>query len=414
MNICPHCGVSLHEDASFCPACAKSINKRVEPKPPRPMLKKVLLLGISLLVIAGFALGTWMYRKPVIAEGNGEVTYTDADGTYQLLLSYVDTRYLPVYEMQQTVELEGDYTMPSSLFINHKDTGADAGQIFLQKVDRVTTGFIQPADSASPMGCTAPAARDFVPGSALVSSITFTGRSDAAELLWTIHMKNGDTILIHQKYILSVIETFDYGPADAPMDTIEELQALVNEIEETVDKMDVVNLHLPAVTYEGGLVIEARHFNLYGSTEGEQRTTFTDTVRVTPKKTHICYFHDIDFVGGGDGVGVSSSSRLHLINCYITGWKTGMLGYGYAWVNLTDSRVENNDIGFHFNSPEDGGVSHTLYPGNRFTGNGTAVLLEKVPTDATLDFGGSIFSGNGKDIDNLCDQPIDISEVIFK
>ena len=47
-------------------------------------------------------------------------------------------------------------------------------------------------------------------------------------------------------------------------------------------------------------------------------------------------------------------------------------------------------------------------------GQGLAVLLERVPTDLALDFRGSLFSGNGTDIDNLCRQPIDITQAVFE
>ena len=45
----------------------------------------------------------------------------------------------------------------------------------------------------------------------------------------------------------------------------------------------MVNLHLPAVTYEGDLSITGRPVNLYGNTEGEGRTVFTGTVQVNPE-----------------------------------------------------------------------------------------------------------------------------------
>ncbi len=412
-QICPHCGVSLHGCASFCPRCAKSINERLEPKPPKPIPRNVLLICILLIAVAGAILGIHIYNRPLVLDGNGEVTYSDEDGKYQLLLGHGASRYEPIYEVANSAELDGDYRMPSRLYINLKDSGADANQIFLQKVKSVRTEFIQPEDRVSPMHCTAPAAAEYAPEAALISSITFTGRSGAAELLWTINMKNGDTILLRQKYIITPIETLDYYPADAAMDTIEELQALVDEIERNVASDAVVNIYLPPVTYEGGLAMEVRPVNLHGSIDGERRTTFTDTVRVAAQNQSIFYFNDIDFTGGGDGVGVSASARLHLINCAITGWKTGVLGYGYAWVNIAESRLEHNGIGFHFNSTGSS-VSHTLYTGNHFLDNETAVLLENVPTNATINFGECLFSGNDKDIDNPCNQPINISEAVFK
>ena len=45
--------------------------------------------------------------------------------------------------------------------------------------------------------------------------------------------------------------------------------------------------------------------------------------------------------------------------------------------------------------------------------NGTAVLMENVPTDIPLDFAGTVFSGNDTDVDNQCDHPIDLSNAIL-
>lgn len=75
--------------------------------------------------------------------------------------------------------------------------------------------------------------------------------------------------------------------------------------------------------------------------------------------------------------------------------------------------AENNEAAFHFNSAA--GVPSTYhYTGTRFVGNGTGVLLERVPSEQTLIFDGCRFSRNGTDIDNRCNQPLDITEAAFE
>ena len=196
------------------------------------------------------------------------------------------------------------------------------------------------------------------------------------------------------------------------METLADLQALVDELAEAAEPYDKLNLFLPPVTYEGSLVMEERPINLYGSEENGRRTTFTGTLRVASRDSWITYIQGIDFVGDG-GVGISASARLWVEDCTFTGWKTGVLGYGDAWVNVIGCTLADNEIGFHFNS-EEGAASHSMYNDNRFVDNGTAVLLERVPTDLTLNFQDSLFSGNGTDIDNLCRQPIDITQAVFE
>lgn len=410
---CPNCGAELPEGASFCPHCAQSINDRTEPVPPKPFPRKAVYAIIAVVVAAAVALGVWLMNRPKTYEGLGEVIYADDDGTYQLVLAWPSDRYQPITEIHQNMEEGENGRFPIRLYINHKDSGADAGQLFLQKVDSVIAEFIQAGDNPSPWKCSEPAPHDAMPDATLITLNDFNAASGDTEQVWTIHMKNGDTIRLRVTIYVHPIPTYHYYPENAPMDTTEDLQALIDQISGTVEENAVVYLHLPAVTYGGSLVIQDRPINLCGNTEGERRTVFTGSVRVTSGGSYISFFDNIDFAGSGSGVGISASARLHLTNCNITGWKTGVLAYGYTWVNVQTSHFANNTVGFHFNA--DGSqVSHTLYTGNEFVNNGTAVLLESVPTDVAMTFGDCLFSGNDTDIDNRCDQSLDVSGATFE
>ena len=92
-----------------------------------------------------------------------------------------------------------------------------------------------------------------------------------AELLFTVNMKNGDTIRVQQTHHFRSIKTYTYTPEDAPMDTLEELQALLEEIGRTAESDAEINIHLPPVAYEGELVLNRLAVNLYGSLD---RTVF--------------------------------------------------------------------------------------------------------------------------------------------
>lgn len=412
-HTCPHCGAALHERASFCPHCAETINRRTEPKPPRPMRQNVLRAAVALLVVVGVALGLYLHFRPRVYDGLGEVIYTDADGTYQLVLAWPGNRYEPAYKIGQTAVLNDTYRYPSRLYINHVDSGADAGKLFLQKVERVTTEIIQPDDSLIQMTATEPAPHSYSPDAAMVTFLDFTGQDGSAQLLWTLYLKNGDVIRLRQDQTIKLIPTYDYDATVAPLSTVEELQALIDEIAETVEPEAVVNIHLPNVTYEGDLVMEQRPINLYGSADGGKRTTFTGSIRAAPQNTAVIYIQNIDFRGPGDGVGISAPARVWVEDCYFTGWKTAVLSYGYAWVNTIGCTFEENEVGFHFNSTG-ASATHSMFNDNQFRRNGTAVILENVPTELTLNFYHSLFSENGKDIDNLCGHSIDISNAIFQ
>ena len=200
------------------------------------------------------------------------------------------------------------------------------------------------------------------------------------------------------------------------METIEELQALIDRIpSQLTDEFMSVEITLPAVRYEGGLMVDGYNVTLLGSQDDAgNRTTFTGTVHTTGKDQGISCFENISFVGPGEGVGVSASARLHLTNCRIAGWRTGVLAYGnQVWVNLRACTVEDNQVGLHFNATG-ANVSRSIYDGNLFQQNGTAVLLERVPSIESISFPGCRFTENGTDIDNRCGQAVDISQAIFE
>ena len=404
---CPHCGADLPEHAVFCPHCAADIHTRRAVKKPVPLLKKLLL---ALAVLAAAGIGLWLSFGPRAYDGCGEVRY----GDYQVLLTPNVDRYTPVSEMSIPGEPDGQYRVPSRLFINDIHTGADASEAFLAEVEAVTAQFIGQEGSPSPFQCSQPAYNPGAPECPLLSLIDFTGASGAAELVWTFSMKNGDTIALRQTYEVTPIPVYDYYPEEYPMDTAEELQALIDAISGQVEDVAVVNLHLPPVTYEGEITLRDRSLNLYGSTdEAGDRTTFAGTVYVLAAHAEISYLYDIDFAGSGGGTGLSGSAPFRATSCTFTGWDTGVLAYGNSWANVIGCTFRENGVGFRFDSAGEY-ANHSMFNDNRFEDNGTAVQLDSVPTDVALNFEGSVFRDNGADIVNPCNQPLDTSRAMFE
>ena len=403
---CPHCGADLPEDAAFCPKCARNIHPRKELCPPNPLRKKVLLVLLILAAVGAIGGGLWLTHAPKTYDSYGEVHY----GDYQVLLSPSNDRFTPVAEVSLQGEPEGQYRIPSRLFINNRKTGEDASDAFLAEVEAVTAEFTGQEDSPSPMVCSQPAYNPGAPECPLISLIDFTGESGTAELVWTFTMNNGDTIHLRQTYEITPIPVYDYYPEEYPMETAEELQALIDAIDSQVEDMAVVNLHLPAVTYEGGITIWDRSMNLYGSTDEDgTRTTFTSPVQVLEGSGNITYFYDMDFVGSGSGIGLSGSAPFRATNCTFTGWETGVFAYGNSWANVIGCTFRYNLIGFRFDSNGEY-ANHSMFNDNTFVGNDVGVQLDNVPTDVTLNFQGSVFRDNGTSIDNRCKQPLDTSQ----
>ena len=420
MKKCPFCGASLPEEASFCPFCAKSINRRAEAIPPKryiyaKFIKRILFL-LPIIIIAA---GLYLYFSPDTYEGKGEVLYSDSEGSYQLLTNYIFDRYTPLPSFDTAAGAEESYRFPSYLYVNSMDTGEDASGIFMQRVASAKVEIIQPEDSKSPVKCSKPEEmRDINPGAALVSLIDFTRESKTpAEIVWVLDMKNGDTIKLSMELIVTPTKIFDYTPENSDMSDTAALQKLLDDAAALADERDTINVYLPPVTYTEPLVLPTHSVNLIGADENGKRTTFTEGMRMSiPERSYfITYITGIDFVGDGTGVGLSSAGRIWTKECRFFNWKTALLGYGSVWINTTDCTFENNGIGLHYNSTDpEVSASDTHFTGNIFTDNDTAVLLENVPSDITMNFGECVFTGNGTDIDNVCRQSVDISEAIFQ
>ena len=224
---CPKCGASIHKDADFCPYCASSVNRRAAVKPPRPLLHTFLLLA-ALAVLVG---AVWLYFLPCTLEGTGQVTYSDGDGVYVLTLGWINQPNIPTETFNQSIEEDSIGRFPIAFFVKDAGTGEEAGGTFLEKVESVTAGFLPWEDGPAPLDCTVPEEeRDYVAEAALVAYIDFVGREGTSELVWAFRMKNGDTIRLSTNVKVEVVKTYRYYPEDVPMETAEDVQALVEQI----------------------------------------------------------------------------------------------------------------------------------------------------------------------------------------
>ena len=417
---CPHCGTPLPENAAFCPHCARDLHGRKQPRVPTPMRRRFLLGLLCAAVLAAAGIGLFYARRPYVPQvydsgSAGEVHYT-LDGTaYQLTVAWPSNRCNPAPDIHQSGR-EGDVNRwPSRLYVNYKDSGTDGWDEFSQQVASVHMEVEQDPQGASDLIAEEPVNRDaYSPDAAMVSVLEFSGGCGEPQVVWVITMNNGDIIRLRQTMHVTLIHTHVYDYHDYPMETMDQLKALLDQIQAETNRLDEVIVYLPPVTYTGQLELTGRSYEFHGCTDGSGRTVFTDTVQVATADSYwINYFCDIDFVGSGGGVGLSMSDNCRAERCSFTGWRTAMLGYGTAWVSLGECDLRNNTIGFHFNSTGQS-ANHYLFNDNVFADNTTAMLLENVPTDQAIELDGCRFTGNGTDIDNRCDHPLDLSQAVFE
>lgn len=415
---CPHCGADLLENAAFCPHCARDIHSRKKPGRPVPLQKKLLLGLLALVVVIAAGAGLWYLNRPYAPQefyGVGEAYYESGDKTYQLLVAWPDDRTAPAADIYQTGAPDEQYRWPSRWYVNDAFTGTDAWEEFEPLVEAVTGEVVQDENAADPLTAGEPSHQeDYSPDAAMVSYLDFTGNSGEPQVVWTVQMKNGDLIRVRQNLHITPVITHEYHWQDYPMNTAEEVQALLDQIAAEVPPTDQVLFYLAPVTYEEDLTFH-RSYDLYGSTdEGGARTVWKGSVSMEDGHYgRISYFYDMDFVGDGTDTGIRAKEKAWPVGCSFTGYKTGVLAFGEAWVNVTECTFTDNEVGFHFNSTGQS-ASDTRYFDNTFTGNGTGILLESVPTDITMVFDGTTFSENGTDIDNHCNHPIDTTNAIFE
>ena len=361
MKVCPHCGAVLPDEASFCPSCAKSVIIREKARRRKRLPAKAVFVFFAVLAAVLLAVFIWSLPPKTYDNGTAEALYDTKGRTYQLCIAWDDTPTVPFSDRYTSTAVNFDGRYPSLLFINDASTGEDAAEEFLSQVERISAEFVSlSADGKQPdmrLSCTSPARQtDYVPHAASITYVDYCLWNDGdyeAQLLLTVNMKNGDTIRLRQVHHFHATPTYTYTPEDAPMNTTEELQALLEELGRTAESDAEINIHLPPVAYEGELVLNRLAVNLYGSLD-----------QTGVRTTDQCIFSD-------NGVG------LHINN---------------AEPNISDSRFE----------------------GNTFQGNQTAVLLEQVGVETPLKFPSTLFSGNGTDIDNRCGQELALDRTIFQ
>lgn len=417
MKPCPHCGASIPEEASFCPYCSETVNPHTKVIQSR-YIPRLALYSASLIVLAAvlvLALTVWAQTRPRTYEsGTGELEY----GGYRLLLTRGrEVEPVPLASFHAMIDYA--YRTPAPLYAISLEDGTPAPDAFLEEVASVTAAISSP-DSLASISCTEPEVKsEYYPEAAVLSLIDFILKGPGnctAELLYTITMKNGDVIRMRQAYTIESISIYTYTAQDAPMNTVEELQALVDRACGEIGEYDQLHLYLPAITYADGLEIGERLVRLYGSVGPDgQRTTFTGTTRVSSPQG-VSEFQDIAFTGSGHGVGVlvSGTTRFQLVNCRVSGWETGFQAVDSAWIDADGTVFADNTVGLCFDSADTPMVSDNFYTGNTFQNNGTAVLLERVGSDASLCFPETRFTGNGTDIDNRCGHEVDTSGTVFE
>lgn len=218
------------------------------------------------------------------------------------------------------------------------------------------------------------------------------------EIVWTLRMKNGDVLTLTQTIELLPQEVRTYSTADTPLETAQELQALLDRLAEEYDADTSITVELPDVTYDAPVSVGCA-VTLKGS-----GTAFAAPVTVTPlSDTERCHayvrFSEVSFEGDGSGTGVTARAPTYLENCRVTGWDVGALAVNGGWVYLHGGYIGGNGVGARYDSAYSNSYTYTIRRID-FLNNTTALELLCLPPNSYAALDDCRFHGNGTDVYN--------------
>lgn len=218
------------------------------------------------------------------------------------------------------------------------------------------------------------------------------------EIVWTLRMKNGDVLTLTQTIELLPQEVRTYSTADTPLDTAEQLQALLDRLAEEYDADTSITVELPDVTYDAPVSVGCA-VTLKGS-----GTAFAAPVTVMPlSDTERCHayvrFSEVSFEGDGSGTGVTARAPTYLENCRVTGWDVGALAVNGGWVYLHGGYIGGNGVGARYDSAYSNSYTYTIRHID-FLNNTTALELLCLPPNSYAALDDCRFRGNGTDVRN--------------
>ena len=339
-----------------------------------------------------------------------DTVYSCEEGDFRLVLAFNTGSDMPLAgerERSDLVAEGGSVGYPSLLFVLDNSTLEPAGERFLALTESCSVSSV-PRDGAAAVSCNQPQYMEDFPGAALASHLDVSWDSGVNDIVWIIRMTNGDVIRLRQTVLAEVQPAVHIYPEDEAMGTIEELQELVYRLAGEYGEETSVYIHLPAVTYSGGLDLTRRGYTLVGAGSG---TVFTGTLRFVSNTGQHSWLYGLTLAGDG-GTGLDSAGTVNAFGCTFTGWDTAVCSGNGGWVGLSGCTLRDNGRGFVFDSEFSNGAS-TYYSDCSFENNATAVLIERVPGNMPLRFPSCRFVNNGEDIVNNSPSTINTDTAIF-
>ncbi len=409
-KLCIYCGRELPGDASFCPYCAQPQIKKEAARFPgigRRRVRRVLLIVAVLLAVV---LAAVLWERPRTYESDGaELVYKANGVSWHLLLrnDQVDLLHwtTPQELYTRTLVRGTQAAIPLQLYVYREDTGENAREEFADLVERSDVA-VTAAPGSGTASASVPVWNPGFPDAMLEADIVYDTDCSANDIFWTLTMKNGDTLTLREKMEIRVRPEASYSYKNTPLETMEDLKALIEKAGREVSPDAIVTVTLAPVVYEGDLTIEGRAVSLVGTEDENGRTTFTGTLHIRSEEPQHLSVSSIHFRGNDAGCGIEAASSFEAEACSFEGLETGILANDGSCPILSGCRFERCGTGVLIDSSSSLLRAAFIHEGV-FIGNKTAVCLERLPFDDPFYLISCTFTDNETDVENHAGNKIE-------
>lgn len=417
---CPHCGAPLAQDASFCPHCTATLaQRRVIALPRAGHRRSRWLLMAAVIAAAAAAVVLWLSRPggtppedtadkedavqaaadPYLAAC--QTYYTGADGreyhVFTAVTPSIEGRTDPVGYRSELIPAGGTVDFPATVMVEDAVTQDYAAEDFAALMDSWDVSVTAPEGVSRVKLWDAEEETPESPA-LLYRRLRADPTCTHNEVVWTLRMKSGDVLHLTMTVEFEEQQALRITPEDAPLETAQELQALLDRLAEEYDADTSITVELPDVTYDAPVSVGCA-VTLKGS-----GTAFAAPVTVTPlSDTERCHayvrFSEVSFEGDGGGTGVTARAPTYLENCRVTGWDVGALAVNGGWVYLHGGYIGGNGVGARYDSAYSNSYTYTIRHID-FLNNTTALELLCLPPHSYAALDDCRFRGNGTDVYN--------------
>ena len=417
---CPHCGAPLAQDASFCPHCTATLaQRRVIALPRAGHRRSRWLLLAAVIAAAAAAVVLWLSRPgdtpPEDTAGKEDAAqaaadpylaacqtyYTGADGreyhVFTAVTPSIEGRTDPVGYHSELIPAGGTVDFPATVMVEDAVTQDYAAEDFAALLDSWDVSVTAPEGVSRVKLWDAEEETPESPA-LLYRRLRADPTCTHNEVVWTLRMKSGDVLHLTMTVEFEEQQALRITPEDAPLETAQELQALLDRLAEEYNADTSITVELPDVTYDAPVSVGCA-VTLKGS-----GTAFAAPVTVTPlSDTERCHayvrFSEVSFEGDGSGTGVTARAPTYLENCRVTGWDVGALAVNGGWVYLHGGYIGGNGVGARYDSAYSNSYTYTIRRID-FLNNTTALELLCLPPNSYAALDDCRFRGNGTDVYN--------------